>query len=378
MAKTSAENAFLGYLATILVGAVMLAVVRHNVFYADFLQNIAFEHQDKWPVNVAFFRTFFFEYQDNQWVTNGAIVLTKIFWVYVIVGLPIALFLPRQSKTLLALAGAGKGILSGVSSILRRETAFRFHGITRDEKVAMLFLLVKIFFIPVMVQFVLGNAHDVLHAWYANEGRGGVSATQLFLMAYFPLLMALMFFIDTAYFVFGYCVELPALRNEVRSVEPTLFGWVVALLCYPPFNRVPDFYFTWTAQDNPTVANDATLNVVLCGGMLLFTAIYLFATLALGAKCSNLTNRGIVSRGPYALVRHPAYVAKNISWWIASVPWFMDLEHQPIFFFGVVSMAVWSTIYVLRALTEERHLLMDPEYQEYCERVRWRFIPFLF
>jgi len=30
--------------------------------------------------------------------------------------------------------------------------------------------------------------------------------------------------------------------------------------------------------------------------------------------------RGIVARGPYALIRHPAYVCKNMAWWIGSLP----------------------------------------------------------
>ena len=41
-----------------------------------------------------------------------------------------------------------------------------------------------------------------------------------------------------------------------------------------------------------------------------------------------------------------------------------------------VSLIGWSAIYVLRAITEERHLLMiDNGYREYARQVRWRFIP---
>ena len=36
----------------------------------------------------------------------------------------------------------------------------------------------------------------------------------------------------------------------------------------------------------------------------------------------------------------------------------------------------WSTLYVLRALTEEDHLRsVDSEYAAYAEKVRYRFIP---
>ena len=43
---------------------------------------------------------------------------------------------------------------------------------------------------------------------------------------------------------------------------------------------------------------------------------------------------------------------------------------------AVASVALWTTIYLLRALTEERHLLMlDNGYSQYMKNVRYRFIP---
>jgi protein-S-isoprenylcysteine O-methyltransferase Ste14 len=39
---------------------------------------------------------------------------------------------------------------------------------------------------------------------------------------------------------------------------------------------------------------------------------------------------------------------------------------------------MWGVIYVLRALTEERHLLKVTEYRAYCKKVKYRFIPGLF
>ena len=76
-------------------------------------------------------------------------------------------------------------------------------------------------------------------------------------------------------------------------------------------------------------------------------------------------------------MRHPAYVAKNVSWWIGATPLLLKLASTnpwglvPVF----LGTAAWSAIYVLRAFTEERHLGSDPDYQAYRSRVRWRFIP---
>ncbi len=48
--------------------------------------------------------------------------------------------------------------------------------------------------------------------------------------------------------------------------------------------------------------------------------IFSWASIALGFKASNLTNRGIVTHGPYAFVRHPGYAAKNFAWWLGALP----------------------------------------------------------
>jgi protein-S-isoprenylcysteine O-methyltransferase Ste14 len=108
-------------------------------------------------------------------------------------------------------------------------------------------------------------------------------------------------------------------------------------------------------------------------------AIYSWASLALGLKASNLTNRGIVSRGPYAFVRHPAYAAKNLAWWIGALPnlyFLFAAGHAKATAYALFALCGWTAIYALRAITEERHLLLaDNGYAQYMARVKWRFIP---
>jgi protein-S-isoprenylcysteine O-methyltransferase Ste14 len=95
--------------------------------------------------------------------------------------------------------------------------------------------------------------------------------------------------------------------------------------------------------------------------------IYTWASAALGPKASNLTNRGIVSKFPYSVVRHPAYICKVTMWWITLIP-VINLS----FFMG---MLFWTIIYYFRSITEERHLMKDQEYVGYCKKVKWKFIP---
>jgi protein-S-isoprenylcysteine O-methyltransferase Ste14 len=84
----------------------------------------------------------------------------------------------------------------------------------------------------------------------------------------------------------------------------------------------------------------------------------------------NITFKKLQDRGPYGIIRHPGTVCKLTFWWLQSVMYirFWSLEY----IFGQI---MWSTIYILRALSEERHLSHLPEYRDYKKRVRYRFIP---
>jgi protein-S-isoprenylcysteine O-methyltransferase Ste14 len=124
--------------------------------------------------------------------------------------------------------------------------------------------------------------------------------------------------------------------------------------------------------DHPAVHIAA--NVLL----LCLLAVYTWASVALNFKASNLTHRGIVARGPYRYIRHPAYISKNLTWWIGLMPALIAaLDKSQMDALAMVgSMLGWSVIYYMRALTEEDHLRsVDGEYDVYCQKVKYRFIP---
>jgi protein-S-isoprenylcysteine O-methyltransferase Ste14 len=224
----------------------------------------------------------------------------------------------------------------------------------KEEKVAFLFLLVKIFYLPLMFNFFFGNYNHLSNLVKSNN------------LAWYPFIFTLMFTIDTMIFAFGYAFEFRSLKNVVKSVEPTLFGWAVALICYPPFNSWVGRYVPWGANDYVQFWNP-TATIVMRVIIVFLLVIYTWATVTLGPKSSNLTNRGIVSRFPYSIIRHPAYTCKPLIWWLTLLP----VINVKIF----LGMLFWSIIYILRALTEENHLNQDPDYLEYKKKVKWRFIP---
>lgn len=173
------------------------------------------------------------------------------------------------------------------------------------------------------------------------------------------------FFVDCGWALFGYSAESRWLGNKTRSVEPTFFGWAVALACYPPFNNVLGTYLP--LETGPSHIQSEDWHLVFKALTVALFTIYSSATVAFGFKFSNLTNRGIVSRGPYAYVRHPAYLTKCTAWWLEHIP---TMTITKAFFLSLL-----CCVYALRAWTEERHLSMDPEYRDYKKKVPWVIFP---
>ncbi|MCD6063228.1 MAG: isoprenylcysteine carboxyl methyltransferase [Flavipsychrobacter sp.] len=241
------------------------------------------------------------------------------------------------------------------------------------QKKYFLFMLVKLFFIPVMVQFAIGNGMDMAHEIKRVLKTGMDSTFMLwFNNSFFPVAITAFFLIDTAIFTFGYLFESSKLSNRIRSVDATWSGWIVALICYPPFNDVlgniaPSYSNIYAYFDTSITG---TFFIRLAVVLLIF--VYTAASVSLGARASNLTNRGIVTRGAYRFVRHPAYVTKVAAWWITIIP---VVGQNPG---AIAGMLVWTLVYFLRAVTEERHLMHDEDYVAYCEKVKWRFIPGVF
>lgn len=247
-----------------------------------------------------------------------------------------------------------RSVLRNVRAILKKERL----SWEKEEKVAFLFILVKLFFLPMMINFFLGNGFNLI----SQSGNWQN-------LNWYEFLFTLLFTLDTLIFSIGYTFESHKLKNVVKSVEPTFLGWFVALICYPPFNSIVGSYVPWGANDYALFWSPGwTLFFQVM--IILLLVIYVWATVALGMKSSNLTNRGIVSKFPYSVVRHPAYISKNLMWWITLLP----VMNWPF----ALGMGFWSMIYFFRAWTEERHLSKDPDYVEYCKKVKWRGIPGIF
>lgn len=253
------------------------------------------------------------------------------------------------------------------------------YKLNSDERRAARILVLKFFFVPLMLSWLaqhLAGFSDL--ATYsmpvAGDGADWISFYNLHVHA---RLLHLVIFVDVLLFTLGYLIEHPRLNNTFVSVDPTIGGWLACLICYPPFNEGLHAFIGWYSSDAPKVG-DPSMQFVLNLLVMVAFIVYSAASVNLGFKASNLTNRGIVRHGMYRWIRHPAYTFKNLAWWLGAMPplW-AALQTSVLGSIAILlSLCGWTAIYVARALTEERHLLMaDNGYREYMQQVRYRFIP---
>ena len=133
--------------------------------------------------------------------------------------------------------------------------------------------VVKGFFAPLMVGFALKDIEWILNYDFAKSLQ---TATNAYAFAY-----RFAYLIDVAFAAAGYLCTFRLFDSQIRSTEPTMAGWVVCLMCYPPFWTIfqdnflkyeEDYYWgnwlashdvLWFASEHETTAATASC-VILC------------------------------------------------------------------------------------------------------------------
>jgi protein-S-isoprenylcysteine O-methyltransferase Ste14 len=220
--------------------------------------------------------------------------------------------------------------------------------------------IVKGFFLPLMFVYMCND----IKTFIAFDFHEKVS-----FQAFLNSLSDFLFFVDVTIATAGYIFSLRITDTHIRSTEPTVIGWVVALICYQPF-------YSLIGEQYLDYHRDYSWNDWLESGSLIYYAwgslevfmvfVYAWATVSFGLRFSNLTNRGIITSGPYRWTKHPAYLAKNISWWMISVPFIADGAYSEAIR-NCILLGLLNFCYYLRARTEEKHLSTDQNYTNYAE-----------
>jgi protein-S-isoprenylcysteine O-methyltransferase Ste14 len=220
--------------------------------------------------------------------------------------------------------------------------------------------LVKGFFLPLMFTYFCGNLDTLLHYDLSRLK----TFKGIYDWSYFTL-----YFIDVSLVSMTYLMSLKATDTHIRSTEPTALGWISALVCYEPFwSLISRQYISYEPAHGweQWLGHVPVLQQMWACAIIFLVVIYVWATISFGARFSNLTHRGIITNGPYRFTKHPAYLSKNLSWWMLSMPFMLSAGWQDTVRHSVL-LASLNFIYYLRAKTEERHLGLDPAYLQYAQ-----------
>ena len=237
------------------------------------------------------------------------------------------------------------------------------HEFTKDILQLLLGWLVKAFFLPLMLIYFSKNINFLM-----------TFDSKIIFRSFretFDFLLSFIFMLDVLCAVAGYLCTFRIFDSHIRSTEPTLTGWFCALICYQPFwSFFSKNYFAYSSEKSWGYWFQGSAWYPIWGTIiLLFFLIYLWANLSFGVRFSNLTHRGIITSGPYRFTKHPAYISKNLAWWMISMP-FMVSGSVAQSFKCCFMLMLLNGIYFLRAKTEERHLSADPVYRTYAHYIR--------
>jgi protein-S-isoprenylcysteine O-methyltransferase Ste14 len=161
--------------------------------------------------------------------------------------------------------------------------------------------------------------------------------------------------------VFSECLVIGffLFRRFTNEVSLNPIDWLVAVIG----TTLP---LLAVAGGDPLVPN------IISGVLMLFgIAGNIWAKLSLRRSFGIVAaNRGIKTRGPYGLIRHPMYFA-----YVITQIGFL-LSNSTLWNVAIYTSCL--TLQVFRIVAEERVLLKDLKYQSYAQTVRYRLIPGLF
>jgi protein-S-isoprenylcysteine O-methyltransferase Ste14 len=165
-------------------------------------------------------------------------------------------------------------------------------------------------------------------------------------------LIGALFFVEQIWFAGAFLLRRPA-----SAVSPRLTSWLLAAggtfggLLFRPAG----IHLLWGVRAG---------FVLQVAGLVVAIA----SLVALGRSFGFVAaDRGVVTRGPYAVVRHPVYAGYLLiqtGYVLQAMSWR-----------NVAVLAFATACNIGRTVAEERVLCGSQQYRQYRERVRWRLIP---
>lgn len=232
--------------------------------------------------------------------------------------------------------------------------------------------MIRIHYIPIMVEQVHAGLIKLSGYWGYYQTRKDVDGFPMFEAVCF-MIMTAAWMIDSNNASVGYFWQSSFTKTRFRDADPHPSHWILVLACYVPFidfvsyNFVP---FPALAEDSARIFSHPALNTAIDLGMLTALVCYMLSGCTLAFSYSNLCYKRIQTKGPYGLIRHPATACKLMFFTLA----FFRFQDAFDVRWGLCYV-IWISVYIGRALVEERFLRRFPEYRDYMKKTRYRFFP---
>jgi isoprenylcysteine carboxyl methyltransferase (ICMT) family protein YpbQ len=213
----------------------------------------------------------------------------------------------------------------------------------------------KAFFIPLYAM----SLYALLSLAFANTLSGAV--------AWLTLAVTFAYTVDLSFGLSGYLMASNSLVQTIKSTQTRFGGWLVCLLCYGPLmSHWPDFEAVVRQEIGwPAILGGEPLLLAGAAAMLVLLVLYVWATVCFGLRFCNLSNRGLISHGPYRWMKHPAYFAHAANAWIITFV-FMPAAGVTLGPSQLLVPVAFTLLYWLRSVTEEQHLNEDADYVAYA------------
>ncbi len=158
-------------------------------------------------------------------------------------------------------------------------------------------------------------------------------------------------------------MKLKEQRPAQKVIVPLLYGLIAATIVL----AATDHRLGWSVQlPLLGVAGD----LVVVAGFYLYFLVFRENSFA-GSTIEISSDQRVISTGPYAIVRHPLYVALIVT--ALGMPLALGSYWAALLVVPIVALLLW------RLLDEEAYLVDDlPRYSEYEKKVHWRLIPGIF
>jgi len=143
---------------------------------------------------------------------------------------------------------------------------------------------------------------------------------------------------------------------------------VLASFCFAALLVIPslDHRFGWSRV--PVIAT-VIGNLLVAGGFLIVYRVFRVNTFTAGT-IEIASDQTVISTGPYAVIRHPMYSGALVL--LLGTPLALGS------FWGLLALIPMTAALAARLLDEEKLLAAElPGYKEYCQRVRFHLVPFV-